>query len=133
MTLLYSRSYYPKDNAPGSLPENYDGTAFSDQEAVKPELPYEAPDFIPESNEEPAESVSSVPVGAGDSVRGFNLPFLSGLGKLSLGGLFGGEGSIFSDFGMEEILILAVAAYLIFSGSGDIECAVMLLLLLFIS
>ena len=36
-------------------------------------------------------------------------------------------------FGYEEILIIAVAAFLFFSDSGDRECAILLILLLLIN
>ncbi len=127
---MYSRSYYQTEGQSPSPPENYDGTAFSEQSERPPELPYEAADFIPEPK---AEAVSSEPESLTASAKGFSLPFLSGSGGFSIGGLFGKEGGLLSNIGVEEILILAVAAYLIFSGSGDIECAIMLLLLLFIS
>ncbi len=131
---MYSRSYYPTEGITPSPPENYDGVAFREAEEVKAELPYEAPDFIPEAvPEKKEETVSASALPARN--KGPGIPFLSslGLGNFSLGTIFGGDGGIFQNIGIEEILILAVAAYLIFSGSGDIECAIMLLLLLFIS
>ncbi len=130
---MYTRNYYQTDIPQNAPPENYDGTAFREMEDIKTELPYEAPDFIPENHEPKTEPASATPIENTVAVsRGLNIPFLSGLGNLSLGGIFGGEGGFLSNIGIEEILIIAIAAYLLFSGSGDIECAVMLLLLLFI-
>ena len=62
--------------------------------------------------------------------------FLSGLlGKFNIGGLFD-CGGFFKDghlsLGTEEILIIGIALLLLFNKSGDKECAIMLLLLLFI-
>ncbi len=124
---MYSRSYYQTDTPVSQPPENYDGTAFMEERSQR-ELPYEAPDFIPEekpSPEPPAESTEAM-------AKPSSIPFLSGFSGFSLGGIFG-DGGILKNIGIEEILILAVAAYLLFSDSGDLECAIMLLLLLFIS
>ncbi len=59
------------------------------------------------------------------------------LQRLGFGNLFGDifRGGKFGlhKIGTEEILILATAAFLFFSKDGDRECAIMLLLLLFIS
>ena len=57
-----------------------------------------------------------------------------------LGGLFGGLSSLSLPFlskdihiGSEEVLIAAVALFLLFSKNGDKECAIMLLLTLFVA
>ncbi len=125
---MYSRSYYPETERM-SLPENYDGTAFMERPSA-------------EQNEETVEA--SVSDNADSQVfKGTdehrhrqqspfeNIPLLSGIfGK---GGLFGGLGLHSPTIGTEEILILATAAFLFFSKSGDRECALILLLLLFIN
>ena len=109
---MYSRSYYPEDTHP-SLPDGYDGVAFSDRiedipTDVRPQ---------PDQNE-------AVPTSGGASI-------LSGLfGK---GGLFGIEGIKMPKIGTEEILIIATAAFLLFSKNGDRECALILLFLLFVN
>ncbi len=130
---MYSRSYYPTDALPSSPPENYDGVVFREAEEQKSELPYEAPDFIPEIKEEPSAPVSAEPKSTPAIGKGLNIPFLSGLSNFSLGGIFGRDGGLLSSIGLEEILIIAVAAYLLFTDTKDVECAVMLLLLLFVS
>ena len=55
------------------------------------------------------------------------LPFGNLLQKFGLNGNFG-----LHKLGKEEILIIATAAFLFFSKDGDKECAIMLLLLLFL-
>ena len=106
---MYTRSYYPEGGRM-NLPENYDGTAFTDSEA---------PCEVEERNEEfNAESTHS----ASAPVR---IPILSSL--------FGDGGIRMPRLGTEEILILATAAFLFFSQDGDKESALILLLLLFIS
>ncbi len=125
---MYSRSYYPEGERV-SLPENYDGTAFMERneaanEEAAPEVSFsesaETPVF--KSDEGHESTRASAP---------FGLPILSGLfGK---GGMLGGLGLRMPNIGTEEILILATAAFLFFSKNGDRECALILLLLLFIN
>ena len=125
---MYSRSYYPEGEKV-SLPENYDGTAFMERIDIEPEkqvsesITNEAVDTPVFKNEEDHRGRQSHTFE--------NLPFLSGIfGK---GGMFGNLGFRMPNIGTEEILILATAAFLFFSKSGDRECALILLLLLFIN
>ena len=129
---MYSRSFYPSEQRRPAFPENYDGTAFSEPPSLSNEPPQETINFIPEPEAEPAasESVFTKPC-VSSATAGVKIPLLSDI--------FGGSGGIFSSgenflskIGVEEILIIAVAAFLLFSKDGDIECALMLLLLLFI-
>jgi hypothetical protein len=114
---LYSRSFYPPEGAVTALPESYDGTRFS--ENTTPEAPKAAV--------EEATEVSAMPT-AGEAKQASSLfPNLFG------GGVIFGAGGFLSDIGIEEILIIAVAAFLFLSNDGDIECAIMLVLLLFIA
>ena len=53
-----------------------------------------------------------------------DIPILKGLGSLGIS---------MPTFCAEDILIIATAAFLFFSKSGDKECAIMLLLLIFIA
>ncbi len=108
---MYTRSYYT-DGEKMNLPEGYDGTAFSDSERISEN--YKEEDECPAEKTETAHST-----GIFDGL---------GIGKLlGNGTLFGGL-----KIGTEEIIILALAAFMLFSGSRDIECAVMLFVLLFI-
>lgn len=108
---MYSRSYYPEDTHP-SLPDGYDGVAFSER----------IDDVIADPPQ--VEHNEAVPTSGGTSI-------LSGLfGK---GSLFGIEGLKMPKIGTEEILIIATAAFLLFSKNGDRECALILLFLLFIN
>jgi hypothetical protein len=119
---MYTRSYYADDTTKLTLPENYDGTAFMEREA---EELIETP--LTESASEPTTETS-----------GKVNPGYQSYGKQSfLSGLFG-DGVGFGGFrlpelGVEEILILATAAFLFFSKDGDRECALILLLLIFIN
>lgn len=119
---MYSRSYYADEATRVSLPENYDGTAFMERG------PEEITDvtFI-ESEEEKTVEASSQSDGL---LGGFGkIPILS-----SLFGQGGGLGSLkMPSIGVEEILILATAAFLFFSKDGDKESALILLLLLLIN
>ncbi len=106
---MYTRSY----DEPGkiSLPDGYSGTML---EGDPREMPKEA------AEERDAVSASASPLGA----------FSSFLPK-GLLGLFGGGKGI--HIGTEELLILGAAAFLFFAKDGDKECALMLLLLIFIT
>ena len=99
---MYTRSYNDTEH-PG-LPPHYDGTAFSEMQ--------------PEQAREEVIACESEPVGAG-----------------VLSGLFGGDilGKIkMPELRTEEILLLAAAAFLFFSKDGDKECAILILLLVFL-
>ena len=125
---MYSRSYYPESERM-SLPDNYDGTAFMErptletaEEIVEPPLSDNADSQVFKGTDEPKHRQQSLLE---------SIPLLSGIfGK---GGLFGGLGLHSPTIGTEEILILATAAFLFFSKTGDRECALILLLLIFIN
>lgn len=118
---MYSRSFYPDTPDRPTLPENYDGTFLVDRNE---------PEIKPE--EQKAETVqTSVTTPTGSSPKGFGIPFLSDL--FGEGGFLGKLGLGSFKIGTEEILILATAAFLFFSKNGDKECALILLLLLFIN
>ena len=125
---MYTRSYFTEDKKI-EIPEKYDGNAFrEDSTHPKDNSTSEAI-----SNEETDEE--SIETSARSGVSSI-------FGSLPLSRLFSGlQGSFFKDnnlfgacktIGTEEILIGAVALYLFFSKDGDRECAIMLLILLFI-
>ena len=112
---MYSRSY--KEGV-ARLPEGYSGTAFTE----------------PEVTEEPSAEEVTETAREGDAVDVGGSPLsLGGLPLSGLfGSLFGGTGLHLPRIGTEEILIIAAAAFLFFTEGGDRECALMLLLLLFV-
>lgn len=114
---MYSRSYYADDATKLSLPENYDGTAFMERE-----------------QEPPTEEVVAIPENKTVEASAKGDGLLSGLGRIPiLSDIFGGRGLKLPNIGVEEILILATAAFLFFSKDGDKESAIILLLLLLIN
>lgn len=111
---MYTRSY--NEDGIRTIPEGYSGTMLDDTEHI-PEVDKE----IREQHEAHGKDESA--------------PAMSWLGKLG-----GGFSSLFDiplfknmKIGTEELLIGATALFLLFSKNGDKECAIMLLLLLFIT
>lgn len=113
---MYSRNYYQESSEAPTLPQNYDGTTFMDK--PREELQETAVNPTPQHTSE----ASIGPKRAGELVK---IPFLSNL--------FDGDGLKLPTIGVEEILILATAAFLFFSKEGDKESAIILLLLLLIN
>jgi len=133
---MYSRSYYPDTDI--SVPENYDGTAFSDDfmtsepktpkiEPVKNEVKFspKEPECVSEESEDCFSPKKEKEHGS--------------LFGIDFGGIFGGlfrggklSSIIPKDFGTEELLIIGIALFLLFSPDRDIECALLILALIFI-
>ena len=111
---MYAASYSDERSAI-PVPDGYSGTMITNDEEAR-------------VNDD-TESVKAPDVSDSASV---SAGAFSGLFGSGITGIF--KGGLFRDFtlGTEEILIIAAAAFLLFSGSGDIECAIMLLILLFI-
>jgi hypothetical protein len=105
---MYSRNYFENELPTPAVPENYVGTAFG----AEPEQPPDEPETAPVAAKPSATPHTGL-------LGSLNLPFLSGI-KLP-------------EIGSEEILIIAVALFLLLSQHGDKECAIMLLLLLLIN
>ncbi len=146
---MYTRSYTPEERAPIKLPEHYDGNAFSEPEAP-PRVHASAETVMPREEVHTSESYESgiprelphdspreeaVPSSADARETGafgnlLNSPLLGRLlpSFKSLGG-----GVLPFKLGGEELIIIGVALFLLFSGSGDLECALILLFLLFIN
>ncbi len=126
---MYSRNYYADSQDGLSLPENYDGTAFMNNAPPDVEEETAQPVF----NEAHSASAFERPGGPKAKPHHHNEKpsLLSGI--FGHDGLFGNLGLSMPNFGTEEILIIATAAFLFFSKSGDKECALLLLLLLFIN
>ena len=115
MSGTYTRSYGIGEEGVRLPPENYDGTAFADTER-REERP------LPETEATSARCHGCQDKGCGHS--SFRIPFL--------GNLLGGGGGILSGISTEELLIIGLALFLLLSKDGDTECALMLLLLLFV-
>lgn len=125
---MYSRNPYNDDVKAPTPPENYSGVALSD-DGIAPAAEEVEPAHAPCTAPPEGENCSDRP-----SAPNAN-PLLGFIGKDSaVFRLFNGGGirSAISGFGVEEILIIATAAFLFFTKGGDRECAIMLLLLLFI-
>lgn len=127
---MYTRSYYTEDEKI-AVPENYNGEVFVKEEATaeptEPVLkevcgePLRAPwDAPPPQSESP---YPKKPPKSDGILGGF-------LEKIAHAPIFKGDEAF--KLGTEEILIIGVALFLLFSKGGDRECAIMLLLLLLI-
>lgn len=138
---MYTRNYYSEDEKI-IVPENYDGNAFPEKNepressanktpALEAEMPppLRAPWDVTEKGPESAsEEVMAKP----KEHEGFFGDFMN---KLPFGNIFKKGDfmrSTFSDFGMEELLIIGIALFLLLSKDGDKECAFILLFLLFV-
>ena len=119
---MYSRNYYSERQDRLNLPENYDGTAFIETHADEG-----APDRVIEASY----------IDEGSQMEEKSLPSRDKTSLVSSlfsgNGLLGNLGLSIPNLGAEEILIIATAAFLFFSKNGDRECALILLLLLFIN
>lgn len=110
---MYTRSY-KDDEAVFSLPDGYGGTALTG-------------DIHKSEMDPPVDEKVMGRVGDGG--------FLSRLFPSVLSSFNLGEGGFLRGFklGREEVIIIATALFLFFSDDRDPECAVLLLLLLFIN
>lgn len=118
---MYSRSY-STEGENMLIPDGYAGTALPLGVHSEP-VEEEAERSAPVSIDTDAERTENVGIFSG---------FLSKLPFGELSNLLPFRHVGIKHFGTEEILILAVAAFLLFSRDGDTECAIMLILLLFI-
>ena len=124
---MYTRTYND-DRRAILIPDSYGGTALSDgmtgdshEHEDKGRNPWEgdtAKASAEPSNDESAEAFAEV--------QKSKMPSF-------LANIFSGGSFRLQKIGTEEILILATAACLLFSKEGDKECAIMLLLLLFLT
>ena len=114
---MYARSYPERGS---DIPDGYAGAAVQSEDS-RVDGAYIDGTRNPWETE-PREKDTAVPASADGSV-------LSGL----FGGLFRGGKFNLQSIGVEEILIIAAAAYMLLSGDGDRECGIMLLILLFIA
>lgn len=141
---MYTRTYQAEEEKI-TVPENYDGNAFREDRQCDPFPPQDI--SMPQTAEKDlkcgnsqddtqkaTETIAECPgdfekKAGGDGLfasifkSGHKASFLDNLPFIKNGKF---------DIGTEEILIVAVALFLLFSKSGDKECAIMLLLLLFV-
>lgn len=134
---MYTRNYVD-DNIGMSIPQNYDGIAFGTESpdtkntisATMGEKKISPIDLPQPSNDESAPTSADA-----DEAGGI---FGNLFGKIGLKSFLPGSlGSILSldkfKIGKEELLLIGIALFLLFSKEGDKECAIILLLLLFVN
>ncbi len=126
---MYSRSYYA-DEGRIQIPENYDGTSLIEKSADKSDGGRK--DEVIHTTLHEGGRSEIVKEQSGNAPRGTQRGFLPL--RIPDGGIFGKDflRGLFSDFGTEELIIIGLALFMLLSSDGDIECAVMLLILLFI-
>lgn len=118
---MYTRSCF-QDEKKSAIPENYDGNAFSEVLGRDDSMLGSAECECDRSEDGPKRGSFNI-----SSILERS-PALK-----SIASLFPRKkGDAEFKFGTEEILISAVALYMFFSKSGDKECAIMLLILLFV-
>ena len=101
---MYARSY--NDSETTQIPAHYDGVAFGDSAQYEVEEIEKAPESV---NVSASPSLLARFVG-GDILGKIKMPHLQ----------------------TEELLLLAAAAFLFFSKDGDKECAILILLIVFL-
>ena len=140
---MYSRGFGTGGDV--KLPEKYDGTALIDipvEEEKSP--PQQMPLFSDTQKREVKISPSEIPTNADNEdltntekkeettdAGLFSFTPLRLISKIIPDGSH--IGKLMPKIEMEELIILGIAAFLFFSKSGDKECALMLLALIFIS
>jgi hypothetical protein len=126
---MYTRPY--DDNVGILIPESYNGTALREDSRRSEDIR----DITDEKNDCAGNSENAHTATTPDKKQ--DEPVGNFLSKLSsgnfLGGIFNNAKFGLQKIGTEEILIIATAAFLFFSKDGDKECAIMLLLLLFLA
>ena len=137
---MYSRAYQLEEGKI-SIPKNYDGNAFREEKDYEPIAKDDVCDIsaeVSERRDNIEDCVSLREEASGEAHQR----------KSADGGIFasifkGKRTSSFIDYlpffkggrfdvGTEEILLVAISLFLLFSKDGDKECAIMLLLLLFV-
>lgn len=130
---MYTRSY-SDDRGDMMIPDSYGGTAlFNHPQMRSDDAPPE--DAREKNADAPFENEDAIHTSSGED-DGSGYPGSSFLSKLPISGFFSNifksEKFGLQKIGKEEILIIVTAAFLLFSKEGDKECAIMLLILLFI-
>ncbi len=137
---MYTRTYQAEEEKI-TVPENYDGNAFREEQECEY---FTASDINTQQSTKSDSNCEIMQENA--SAECVAVPEKKSGGDGKFASIFKGSGGIKStlleslpfvkngkfDIGTEEILILAVAVFLLLSKSGDKECAIMLFLLLFV-
>ena len=128
---MYTRSYSDKADTI-IIPESYSGTSFQrEAEKARAEPGDIREEYTPDKNPWEEDVHTSAEPKSEDFIETSSflskLPFSGFLGNIFKNGKFS-----LQKIGTEEILIIAAALFLLFSKEGDKECAIMLLLLLFL-
>ena len=125
---MYTRSYDEKLGI--VIPESYGGTLLREDDAYVGDNDHADEGAAP-TNQNPWENERVHNEKSAESEPAFSLlgalPFRNFFGDIFKNGKFS-----LQKIGTEEVLIIATAAFLLFSKNGDKECAIMLLLLLFL-
>jgi len=129
---MYTRTYN-EDVGEIIIPERYGGTSFGQKSADESRDSSEQTEGAGKNPWENEESIHTwAPPKNEEAVEASSFKEkLSSMGifsKIFDNGIFG-----LQKIGKEELLILATAAFLLFSKEGDKECAIMLILLLFLN
>ncbi len=128
---MYSRSYNTDRHGGTTVPSGYDGCAFDEE---KRQQNLDTPPVLDNCNGDGGYCNEEIGETKETSASPLSGGFLSGiLGPLFGSGGRGGFNLKLPKIGTEEILIIATAFFLLFSKDGDIECALLLLLLLLIN
>ncbi len=133
---MYSRNYY-SDEGSIKIPDNYDGTSLLENN-VKEEKPQLSRVEIPkadtkispkdEKEEEHEVFLHNEQKTTYQKDRGFDLAsILRGFNFKDIH-----IGTLIPKIGTEELLLIALAAFLFLSKCGDKECAILIFLLIFI-
>ena len=139
---MYTRTYQAEEEKI-TVPENYDGNAFREDRECESFSPCDINTSQNTETEAKCDMIQESASGASTECSVDSEKTSSGDGILaSIFKRGGGKSSFLDslpfvkngrfDIGTEEILIVAVAVFLLLSKSGDKECAIMLLLLLFV-
>ena len=123
---MYTRSY---SDTVGDIiiPEKYGGTSFVHSSAQEHHEAREQTHNPWEGQEQTTAREEDV----GEIKETSATPTKGGIGAMR-SGLFKTDLFTLPSIGREELLIIATAVFLLFSKEGDKECAIMLLLLLFL-
>ena len=130
---MYTRSYND-ERSEIVIPESYGGTSLfdakiSDDSQKTQNIQAAEPEKNPWEKSEDVHTSATPKEHSYDKDESFlsKLPFSDFLSNI-----FKKDKFSLQNIGKEEILIIATAAFLFFSKDGDRECAIMLLLLLFL-